>query len=110
MRLIMYKKTDDGPVVMEDRIVDGDVGAAQQRLTAVRQVIITRFNNFFDGAPLHGGREWEELDVEEIFLFFKMVPAAILLEHEEKRHLAVLEHSRRNRIVRWWKEDRKSVV
>lgn len=97
MRIVGYKKTDQGPVVVETRDVD---------LNQKPSTTIERFDAFFRDVPLWGGREWKTLDVEEIASIFREAAVDIRQVYQERHDAAVREHSSRNGLVRWWKERR----
>jgi hypothetical protein len=66
---------------------------------------IGRFCNFFEGAP-HGRQEWMTETPEDIAAFFLNAAIELQKDFENERKLAIEEHSRKNWLVRMWREFR----
>jgi len=95
MRHIQYKKTQQGLVVTKDQEMDTNHQPESR---------IERFDAFFQNVPLWGGKEWETLTVDEIVSIFLGAADDIYEVWRQRHDEALLEHSTRNALVRWWKE------
>lgn len=95
MKIISYKKTDDGPVIVGARDIDFN----QKPSTTIE-----RFEAFFHDVPLWGGQEWKTLSVDEIVPIFQEAVVDILQVYQQRHDAAIQEHSSHSRFVRWWKE------
>jgi len=97
MKIVSYKKTDQGVVIAGTREVNHNQEPATK---------IDRFNAFFSDVPLHGGKEWKTLSIKEIIAFFLEAVVEIHKEYEKRYSTSVQEHSSLNPLMRRWKEFR----
>lgn len=96
MRVIGYQKTDEGVVVVEDKEVKKKPA----------ETVVDRYNELFNSVPLHGGREWESLTIQEL-VSVHVDAAKALVKHWRKQHdTAVKEFGSRHCLVRWYKKVR----
>ena len=92
MRRIQYVKGKEGPVIVKD----DEINPKQ-----MSESIIERYNNFFQNAPLYGGKEWRTLNVDEIVSVFFDAVIEIRKLYQRLHDDAVSEHSKRNYFMRF---------
>ena len=95
MRVVGYRKTDQGMVLVGSREIDLD-----RKPTTV----IERYNAFFQDVPLHGGHEWKTLSIDEIVTIFRDAAVEIHQACQAQHDASVLAHASRNFIVRGWQD------
>lgn len=93
MQVISYKKTDGSSTLVEIR----DMKMGSSSLSQIE-----RFHAFFQDVPLHGGKEWKTLHVDEIVLIFRNAATNIVQECQQRHDTEIQEYSARNRFAQWW--------
>ncbi len=97
MLTIGYKKTAQGMRVVSVEEID---------LNKKPTDPIDRFHTFFDDVPIFGGKEWETLTPEQIVEVFKEAATEFHNRSVRRHEEVVSEHTKRNPIIRWWRERR----
>ncbi len=95
MRIIGYKKTIHGSAV----VFFGDVDLNSQPSTALE-----RYEAFFQGVPLWGGKGWETMSVDDILSIFRKAALDIVQIFRHMYDVAVHEHACRHWFIRWYRE------
>ncbi|EKD58356.1 MAG: hypothetical protein ACD_56C00146G0015 [uncultured bacterium] len=97
MKVVGYEKTDQGPVIVD--VCDVDINQESE-------TVIERFDAFFKDVPLHGGKEWKTLSVNEIVPIFREAAVEIRKMYQAWHDAAIQQHSTKNPLIRWWLEIR----
>ena len=96
MKVVTYRKTDQGREVVGVREVDT---GSREGLTPLERV-----QGLFTDVPLLGGKEWETFSIDELVQLFREAGKEAVEIQQQLRDEAVREHRQRSGLVRWWRE------
>lgn len=93
LRIIQYQKTDSGPVLVESR---------EEQAGTTGTSAYDRYQALFIDVPLHGGREWKTLEIDQLVEIFLDAATAIIEVYQHSHDDEVRYHQSRSVLLRWW--------